>query len=110
MIRRVLKLAVKKSELLKIEILDAKGLLLERQAEIFEQLNCFREKNYLDYVFLNLLSISENRNYFVTSGDWMRNLLESALDVEFDGNIGVKDGLTLRKQIVPILKRELEER
>jgi hypothetical protein len=40
----------------------------------------------------------------------MRNLLESALDVEFDGNIGVKDGLTLRKQIVPILKRELEER
>lgn len=49
--------------------------------------------------FMNLISIGEGRNYFVTDSPIMQRWLHEVLGVDFDGNIAVADRMWLRKEI-----------
>jgi len=49
--------------------------------------------------FMNLISIGEGRNYFVTDSLVMQQWLHKVLGVDFDGNIAVADRMWLRKEI-----------
>ena len=37
-----------------------------------------------------------------------KELLEKVLAMKFNGNVAMREGLIMRKQIVPLLKAELE--
>jgi inorganic pyrophosphatase/manganese-dependent inorganic pyrophosphatase len=55
--------------------------------------------------FINVISISEKRSFFVASNNATKERLEALLNVRFVGNIATADRLWLRKEIV---KKERE--
>jgi hypothetical protein len=60
-------------------------------------------------IFLNIIELDEVKNYFITNDIKTQKLLEKILDVRFNGFIAERPNLIMRKQIVPLLKEELEK-
>ncbi|MCR4280073.1 MAG: hypothetical protein NUV82_01450 [Candidatus Komeilibacteria bacterium] len=52
--------------------------------------------------------MEELRNFFVTADDSAKVLLEKVLNIRFSGAVAERPDLIMRKQIVPLLKKELE--
>lgn len=85
-----------------------KELVTERELEILQILNTIKEERDLDSIFQSTFELEDEKNFFVTDDDEMKKLLEKALGIEFAYNIAIREGLIMRKQIVPLLKAELE--
>ena len=98
----------KKVGIAQIEMIGAKELVTERELEILQILNTIKEERDLDSIFQSTLELEDEKNFFVTDDDEMKKLLEKALGIEFAYNIAIREGLIMRKQIVPLLKAELE--
>ncbi len=98
----------KKVGIAQLEVLEAKKLLEKRDAEILQILEQTKKNMALDLIFQNTVAIEEEKNYFVASDDQAQKLLEKVFGVEFIEDIAEKPGLMMRKQIVPLLKVELE--
>lgn len=50
--------------------------------------------------FINVISIAENKSYFICSNPTTRKVLSGLLEVQFDKDIAVADRLWLRKEMV----------
>jgi inorganic pyrophosphatase/exopolyphosphatase len=99
----------KKVSIAQIEMIGARKLVKERGLEIIQIINDLAGKVNSDLIFLNIIELEEEKNYFVVTNDITKKVLEKVLNINFVGNIGEKSGLILRKQIVPLLKDELEQ-
>lgn len=98
----------KKVGIAQIEMIGAKELATERELEILQILNTIKEERDLDSIFQSTLELEDEKNFFVTDDDEMKKLLGKVLGIEFAYNIAIREGLIMRKQIVPLLKAELE--
>jgi manganese-dependent inorganic pyrophosphatase len=98
----------KKVGIAQLEVLEAKKLLEERGQEILQILEQTKKDMALDLIFQNTVAIEEEKNYFVTNDEQVQKLLEKIFDIKFIGTVAEKPGLMMRKQIVPLLKVELE--
>ncbi|MDD5726353.1 MAG: DHH family phosphoesterase [Patescibacteria group bacterium] len=92
-----------------IEMIGAANLVKNRQEGIMRVLGELKDTYDLDLYFLNLIELEECKNYFVTDDRPTKEILEKILDVRFEGNLAKKPNLTMRKQIVPLFKTELEK-
>ena len=92
-----------------LEIYDARKLVAERGKEIINILKKIKKESKLDFIFLNIIRIDEFKNFFITWQKKVKELLTKVLNVNFVGNIAENNSLMLRKQISPLLKRELEK-
>jgi len=54
------------------------------------------------------IDLENLKNYLVASDPEVKQLLEKVLEIKFDGNVAERPSLIMRKQIVPLLKKELE--
>lgn len=99
----------KKVGIAQIEIIGAKQLVEERYLEIIQTIENLRNKLNLDFVFQNTVELEEAKNYFVAADEATKQLLEKVLDVKFSDPIAERPNLIMRKQIVPLLKEELEK-
>jgi manganese-dependent inorganic pyrophosphatase len=93
----------KKISIAQLEIIGAKKLIDEREAEIIQVLNDLKKELNLDYVFQNTLELEDDKNFFVTDHKETKILLEKVLNVKFKGNVAERAGLILRKEITPLL-------
>jgi manganese-dependent inorganic pyrophosphatase len=91
-----------------IEMIGAKELVTEREIEILQILNTIKEEKGLDYILQSTLELEGEKNFFVTGDLEMQGLLEKVLGIEFVSHVAMREGLIMRKQIVPLLKTELE--
>jgi len=98
----------KKVGIAQLEVLEAKKLLEERGQEILQILEQTKKDLALDLIFQNTVAIEEEKNYFVTDDKQVQKLLEKIFDIKFIETVAEKPGLMMRKQIVPLLKVELE--
>lgn len=98
----------KKIGIAQIEMIGAKELVIEREMEILQILNTIKKEKGLDYVFQSTLELEDEKNFFVAENAEMKKLLEKVLGIEFAYNVATRKGLIMRKQIVPLLKAELE--
>lgn len=98
----------KKIGIAQIEMIGAKKLVEERGDEILKILEEIRQEKGLDFIFQSTLELEEDKNFFVCENTEIKELLEKVLGMEFNGNVAVREGLIMRKQIVPLLKAELE--
>ncbi|MCX6751699.1 MAG: DHH family phosphoesterase [Candidatus Nomurabacteria bacterium] len=99
----------KKVGIAQLEIIGVKKLIEKKQDEIIEILENIKKEMNFDLIFLNAIELEEYKNFFVTSDDKTKYLLEKILNVKFDGFVAEKSNLIMRKQIVPLLKEELEK-
>jgi len=99
----------KKISIAQIEIMGIKKLINERELEIIKELKRIKKKSKLDYIFLNAIELEYLYNMIVAFEDETKKILEEVLSVKFIGNVAKRQELIMRKQIIPLLKKRLEE-
>lgn len=99
----------KKFSIAQIEIIGVEQLIKEREKEIIEILNKIKEKDTLDFIFLSAIDLEKERTYFISNNENTKNLIKKILNVDFNENIAFINKIIMRKQIVPLLKEELEK-
>ena len=63
----------------------------------------------LDFVFQNTIELEEGKNFFVSDDATAKTLLEKVFSIKFTGDVAERPNLVMRKQIVPLIKEELEK-
>lgn len=102
-------LADKKVGIAQIEIMGAEKLVKERGVEIVNILEQIKLDMNLDYIFQNTIELELGNNYFISSDIKTQSLLEKVLGIKFNDFVASRSNLIMRKQIVPLLKEELEK-
>jgi manganese-dependent inorganic pyrophosphatase len=102
-------IAGKKIGVAQIEMIGAKKLIDERDLEIVQILEKIKAEKKLDFVFQNTIDIGDCKNLIIASDNQTQKLLEEILNIRFHGFSAERKSLILRKQIVPLLKEELEK-
>lgn len=74
---------------------DAKQILSDYQSQIKATLSAMGP-----YWFLNLVSVSEQKSYFITENDEIQTWLNNLLGLEFVGSVATADRLWLRKEVI----------
>jgi manganese-dependent inorganic pyrophosphatase len=92
-----------------LEIIGADELVGSREKEIISILKDIETDYGLDFIFLNIIELKEEKNYFLTDNGQIKMILEKILKIRFRNNIAERNGLIMRKQIVPLIKEELEK-
>jgi len=102
-------LSGKKVGIAQVEMIGAKKLLDERSDEIIQVLEKIKREMSLDLIFQNTIELEDTRNFFVVQDLETQKLLEKVFAVRFTGAVAGRSTLIMRKQIVPLLKEELEK-
>lgn len=103
-------LGEKRVGIAQIEMIGARELIRQRGNEIIQKLQQIKKtKMDLDCVFLNAIELEHCHNIFVANEDKTKQLLEKVLGIKFSGNLAERENLIMRKQILPLLKEELEK-
>ena len=103
-------IANQKISIAQLEIIGAKELIYQRLPEIVIALEKLKRQNHLGMVFLNLIDLKTYHNTLVAIDEITKSLLSKALAVKFVGNVAKTDEVIMRKQIIPLLKNELEKK
>jgi len=93
-----------------IEMVGAKKLLNERGGEIIQVLDKIKKEMGLDFIFQNTIELEDAGSFFIASDSETQRLLGKVLNVRFAGVVAERSNPIMRKQIVPLLKDELEAR
>jgi len=99
----------KKFGIAQIEIIGVSKLISERRMEMVEILEQIKSDMNLDFIFQNTIELEECKNFFITKDAQAKDLLERVLNIKFNGFVAERPNLIMRKQIVPLLKEELEK-
>lgn len=99
----------KKVGIAQIEMIGAKKLIGERGKDIIQILEKLKAEMNLDFVFQNTIELEDCKNFLVANDVKIKELLEKIFNVKFSGISAEKSQLIMRKQIVPLLKQELEK-
>ena len=99
----------KKVGIAQIEMIGAKKLIEERGNNIIQTLEKLKKEMNLDFVLQNTIELEDCKNFFVTNNTKTKELLEKVFGVQFSGISAENSQLIMRKQIVPLLKQELEK-
>jgi manganese-dependent inorganic pyrophosphatase len=99
----------KKIGIAQLEVIGAKELIKKRSNKIVQSLEKIKKEMILDFIFLNTIELENPKNFFITQDSQTQSLLEKIFSIEFNGSVAVYPKLVLRKQIVPLLKEELDK-
>lgn len=98
----------KKVGIAQLEIVNSDQIINGRIQEVVDIINSIKKDLSLDFIFLNLIELEDEKNFFITDDLNLQVILEKILNIKFNGNIAIREELIMRKQIVPLLKGELE--
>ena len=101
-------LGKKKVGIAQLEIIGAQDLITERENEIIEILNRLKKSMDLDLVFLNAIDLESAQSVLLAQDTYTKELLAKIFKVRFEKDNVELPRLFMRKQIVPLLKSELE--
>jgi len=99
----------KKLGIAQLEIMEAEKLVNQRRDDIISILEEIKKELGLDFIFLNIIDLEKQKNLIVTNDHPTKDLLERTMNIKFKDTIAVKEQLLMRKQIVPLIKDELEK-
>ena len=90
-----------------LEVFGAEPFL-ERTDEILSTLRALKRSYNLRYILLNMPDIKSKVSYFVTEDEKVKDVLQEAFGVMFEGVVGKRQGLLLRKQIKDTLNKNIK--
>ena len=102
-------IADRKVSILQLEIINSKDLIENRLNDIVEIIQNYKMEMEFNIIFLNIVELEKSINYFIATDNETQKIIENIFSIKFDGFVVEKPGLILRKQIVPLLKEELEK-
>ncbi|HZJ40734.1 MAG TPA: DHHA2 domain-containing protein [Candidatus Saccharimonadales bacterium] len=105
----VFEIGGRKLSIVQLELIGAEKIVEDRELDILEILRTLKADNGLDCIFLTIVELEKEKNYFVTEDLGLKITLEKVLNARFMGPVGVRAGMIMRKQIVPLIKTEWEK-
>ncbi len=87
-----------------LEIIGARAVAETRTSEILQFLHHMKPQFVLDHVFLSVIDLEDNTNYFVTDDSETQSMLHDVLDLSFSGPIAMRPESIMRKETVPLIK------
>ncbi len=93
-----------------LEIIGAKALVDQRSEEIINEMFKLATELKFIFAFLSIIDLENNCNYFVAGDKKAQELLSEVFNLTFIENVAHKEGLLMRKQIIPKLKDFLEKK
>jgi len=98
----------KRIAIFQLEILKVDEFVKEKLNEVEEFLQDFRKEDRLDVIFLTCVDLESGFNVFMVVDEFTKGLLEKVLGVKFERGMTKREGIIMRKEIVPLIKEELE--
>jgi hypothetical protein len=89
-------------------MVGAHDLVKDRLDDILIILREIKEEMKMDIIFQSIIELDEYKNYFIAEGIDTQKILEKILNIKFNGVLAERSNMIMRKQIVPLLKEELE--
>lgn len=90
-------------------MIGAKSLVVERKEEILAELSKIKESFDLFSIFLSILELEDGFNLFVAGDDFSQRMLEDLFGINFIDSQTIRNGLIMRKEIIPLVKKYLGE-
>ena len=95
--------------IVQLELMDSSNFINENLEEIQKILLELKKEKTLDLIFLTCIDVEKGFNEFVTVDKITEELVEEVLKVKFHDSIAKRKGILMRKEIVPLIKEELEK-
>jgi inorganic pyrophosphatase/exopolyphosphatase len=95
----------KRFDILQIEVVGLEKLIDLHKERFLRALRNIKFNDKLDGIFLTAIDLEGSYNIFISEDEFIKDWLEKALDIKFEGDIAKREGLILRKQILPKLRR-----
>jgi len=99
----------KKIGIAQLEVLNLQFLADSRHEDILAALEDVKNEYQLDAAMLTAVDLGKGFNLFITQDIGLQSVIAHALNVDFSSNVAKKEGLLLRKQLVPKLKLQKEK-
>jgi inorganic pyrophosphatase/exopolyphosphatase len=90
-----------------LEIINSKKFINNNILKIKKILKELQSKDSLDMIFLTCIDTKKGFNTFVIIDDNVKSLVENCLNVKFSKGVARREGIIMRKEIVPIIKEKL---
>jgi inorganic pyrophosphatase/exopolyphosphatase len=100
----------KNVSIFQIEIIGVKQFVKKNIREINDFLNTVSRENGFDHVFLTCVDLEEGENTFVATQTATAKMLSDILGVKFSHNVAQYNKIIMRKEIMPLVKKYLEDR
>jgi manganese-dependent inorganic pyrophosphatase len=94
--------------IVQLEIIDVDGFINKNLVEIKMTLGELKTEGSFDLILLTCIDLEKAFNKFVAIDEQTERFVEQALKVNFDGGIAKREGIIMRKEIVPLMKEVLE--
>lgn len=91
-----------------LEIINAEDFVRNNLGEIKKILAEKKVEKSLDSALLTCIDLENAFNIIIVSDNETKKLIEQALSMEFENEVGKKNGILMRKEIVPLIKKTLE--
>ncbi len=92
-----------------LEIVNVDNFVLQNEKELLNIIKSLEEENKLNLVFATLIDVKKATNTFVAPSKKMQELLVKCFQVKFNEFIAKREGILMRKQLTPLLKKEIEQ-
>lgn len=96
--------------IVQLEVVGSGALLQNRKSEMLEILKRLQSQNRLDLIFVTMLDVEEKLNRFLAPDSVMQDVLTKALELKFTDDVAMRDGIIMRKEIVPLVKQVMEKK
>ena len=90
-------------EIIQLELVDTDEFI-KRSDELKSSLVRVREEDGIAIIFLTIIDIEKGYNLFVTIDSETETILERLLNVKFENGIARREGIIMRKEIVPMIR------
>jgi len=98
----------KKIGIAQIETVNIDKFISKKDKEILNLLNTSKAK--FDYIFITCIDLEKGFNVFISNDKKTKEVLEELFEIKFEDNIAKRDGIIMRKEIIPILKEYLSRK
>lgn len=92
-----------------MEIIDLDKFIRKNIEKIKKTLTKIKNERSIDTIFLTCIDIEKGFNVFVVIDDLAKDILSKALKIKFNGMIARRNGIIMRKEIIPIIKEVMEK-
>ena len=93
-----------KISIVQIEIVDLENFIDKNITKINKVLLEIKNERQIDAIFLTSIDIEKGFNIFVVIDEMSRKILSEALKIKFKGLTARREGIIMRKEIVPLVK------
>ena len=95
--------------IMQIEMIGVQELIHARLEEIISVMENYKMRDHLDGILFSFVGLEENMNVFVCTDTPMQEVFSSLFGISWQGNIMIRPGLIMRKEIMPLLKKYYEQ-